>query len=64
MKLESYSLVLPHSSRALTSPPIPCPFLCGLRFSGVYAEEAIGYGLAGSASLSCLAFHQPSTREW
>lgn len=58
MKLESYSLGLPHpiSSRALTSPLIRCPVLCGLRFSEVYPEEAIGYGPAGPASFSCLAF--------
>lgn len=37
-KLESYSLAILHpiSSRALTSPPMPCPILCGLRVSWVY----------------------------
>lgn len=53
MKLESYNLGLLHhiSGRALTSPPMPCPILCGLRFLWVCPEDAIGYGLAGSASL-------------
>lgn len=53
MKLKSSSLGLlyPISSRALTSPPMPCPILCGLRFLWVCPEEAIGYGLVGSASL-------------